>query len=239
MNALPVFLTAQWRALVMLNYAVDPALLAPFVPAGTQLDAWHGRALASIVGFRFLETRVRGFRIPFHADFDEVNLRCYIRREGGGEVRRAVVFIKEIVPRRAIAWVANTLYGENYIALPMRHEVALPGTTSYSWRHRGRWDRVTATTSGAPSAALPGSEEEFITEHYWGYARQRDGGTVEYQVEHPRWNVWRAASSELDVDIAALYGEQFAPYLRGAPSSAFVADGSAVIVRKGARLSAR
>lgn len=239
MNALPVFLTAQWRALVMQNFEVDPALLEPLVPAGTLLDAWRGRTLASIVGFRFLDTRVRGVKIPFHSDFDEVNLRFYVRREVGGEVRRAVVFIKEIVPRRAIAWVANTIYGEKYVALPMRHEVALPGTTSYSWRHRGRWERLAATTVGAPCAAQPGSEEEFITEHYWGYAAQRDGGTVEYQVEHPRWNVWRAATSELDVDVAALYGERFAPFLRGAPSSTLVADGSDVIVRKGARLPAR
>ncbi len=234
----PVFLSAAWRALVMLNYEVDSRLMAPLVPAGTELDSWHGRTLASVVGFRFLDTRVLGVRVPFHSDFDEVNLRFYVRREVAGEVRRAVVFVKEIVPRRAIAWLANTLYGEHYVALPMRHEVALPGRTSFAWRHRGRWDRVSATSEGAPSPALPGSEEEFITEHYWGYAQQRDGSTNEYQVEHPRWNVWRATACELDVDVAALYGAPFAPFLRGTPSSAFIADGSEVLVRKGTRLPA-
>lgn len=233
MAAAPIFLRAEWRSLVMANFEVDPRVLAPFVPAGTELDAWRGRTLASVVGFRFLATRVLGVRVPFHADFDEVNLRFYVRRVQGGELRRAVVFLQEIVPRRAIAWVARTLYGEPYVALPMRHAVALPGTTSYEWRRAGRWERVAATTAAPPAPIASGSEEEFITEHYWGCTRRRDGTTLEYQVEHPRWNVARATAAELDADVATLWGGPFAAHLRGRPSSAFVADGSEVVVRRG------
>lgn len=235
------FLTAQWRALVMANFAVDPAVLAPLVPEGTELDSFDGRTLMSVVGFRFLETRVLGVRVPFHADFNEVNLRFYVRRRVGAAVRRAVVFVKEIVPRRAIEWIANTIYGEHYVTLPMRHTVELPGRVAYEWRHRGRWNRLAATAVGEPQPVAAGSEEEFITEHYWGYAQRPGRPTVEYQVEHPRWRAWRVAPAavEFDVDAESLYGSNFAPALRLAPTSVLIADGSAVVVRAGAAMTVR
>ena len=83
---------------------------------------------------------------------------------------------------------------------------------------------------------MPGSEAEFITEHYWGYAAQRGGGTVEYRVEHPSWRVWHAHAHALDADVATLYGPAFAASLTAAPRSAFVAEGSPVIVRRGVRV---
>jgi hypothetical protein len=228
----------------MLNFEVEPAVVRPFVPRGTEIDFWQGRAFVSLVGFRFEKTRVLGVPIPWHRDFDEVNLRCYVRRRCGDEARRGVVFIKEIVPRRMIAWVARTLYNENYVALPMRScteppsSARLTGSFAYEWFHGGRWHSLTASVTGAPQVAVPGSEEEFITEHYWGYARQTDGSAVEYGVEHPPWHVWRA-TAQLDCDVAALYGTGFAACLAKAPTSAFVAEGSAVVVRQGRRLAAQ
>lgn len=234
-----IFLTAEWRHLVMLNYAVDPALLRPLVPAGTELDRWEGTTFVSMVGFLFLRTRVLGVPVPFHRDFEEVNLRFYVRRRGPEGWRRGVVFVKEIVPRRAIAWVARTVYGENYVALPMAHTLpAGDGTLEYRWRHAGGPCALRATIRGEPDPLAPGSEAEFIAEHYWGYARQRGGGSVEYRVEHPRWRAWRAESAALEGDMAALYGRDFAGPLGSAPSSAFVADGSDVVVRRGVRLPA-
>jgi uncharacterized protein len=103
----------------MLNYEVDAALLAPYIPSGLEIDYWQGRTYVSLIGFRFLNTRVLGFPIPFHRSFDEVNLRFYVRREEC----RGVVFIREIVPRAAIALVARRVYGENYVSLPMRHQI--------------------------------------------------------------------------------------------------------------------
>jgi uncharacterized protein YqjF (DUF2071 family) len=239
------FLTAEWRDLVMLNYEVDPGILAGLVPAGTELDLWQGRALVSVVGFHFRRTRVMGVAIPGHCNFEEVNLRFYVRREGPEGWRRGVVFVKEIVPRFAIAWVARALYNENYVALPMRHAVAeLAGgagrSVGYEWRHDGRWCRVGVVTSGQAGIPPADSEATFITEHYWGYARQRDGGTVEYQVEHPQWRVSAASESRFECDVAALYGAPFARFLGVLgmpPASAFLADGSPVTVRKGVRLT--
>ena len=229
------FLTAEWRYLAMLSYEVEPELLRSRVPRGTELDSWNGRTFISVVGFRFSGTRVLGVAFPFHRNFDEVNLRFYVRRETAGELRRGVVFIKEIVPRAAIAWVARNIYNEQYVALPMRHRIS-PPEVSYEWRYDGRWNRVSITCDGDPFIAPETSEEAFITEHYWGYAVQRDGTTLEYRVEHPRWSVWRSAAASLEGDVSALYGRDFGEVLRGEPSSAFVADGSDVMVRRGVKL---
>lgn len=230
-----VFLTAEWRSLLMMNYAVDPALLRPLVPQGVELDLWQGQALVSMVGFLFLHTKVLGLPIPFHRHFEEVNLRFYVRREAPEGWRRGVTFVREIVPRLAIASLARGLYNEPYLACPMRHRLA-PGSCEYAWRFDGRWNSMSAEFEGAPAAIGEGTAEEFIFEHYWGYTRLRDRSTAEYQVEHPRWRAWRAKNPRLDCDAAALYGADFAPALGGDPVSAFLAEGSPISVRRGARL---
>ena len=239
------FLRAEWRYLVMLNYEVDPALLAAHVPAGTTLDLHEGRALASIVAFRFLRTRVLGVPVPLHRDFDEVNLRFYVRRElPGGEVRRAATFIRELVPRRAIALTARLAYNEPYQSAPMRSTApagltAAPGRLVYEWQTGGRWQQAAATAVGAPAVPAAGSETAFVAEHYWGYTRQRDGGTVEYQVEHPPWRTWVAVDVAFDADVRGLYGAEWEGVLEGTPRSAFVAEGSAVTVYRPRRVVGR
>ena len=229
------FLTAEWRSLAMLNYRIDPSLLADLVPAGTELDTFAGEHYVSVVGFMFLKTKVRGVPIPLHRNFEELNLRFYVRRKEADGWRRGVVFVRELVPRFAIAWVARTFYNENYISLPMRHQVA-GVNTAYQFKHAGRWNTLSVRTAGAPSFAAPGSVEEFITEHYWGYARQRDGGTLAYEVQHPPWKIFPVAESAFDCD-KAFYGAQFTETLSAAPASAFLADGSAITVKSGIRLA--
>ncbi len=221
----------------MLNYEVAPACLAALLPRGTELDEWRGRCYASMVGFLFRDTRVLGVPVPFHRDFEEVNLRFYVRRRAPEGWRRGVVFVKEIVPRAAIAFFARALYGENYVALPMRHR-ADGGSLSYEWTLAGRSNRLSLAAAGEPQPLVPGGEPEFIAEHSRGDARLRDGGTVEYRVEHPPWRVAPAAQARLDCDVAALYGAAFVGVLGAQPASAFLAEGSAVAVHRGARLPA-
>lgn len=229
------FLTAQWSHLVMLNYEMDPAMLQSHVPRGTELDMWQGKTMVSMVGFLFLDTKLRGIPIPFHRNFEEVNLRFYVRRNAPDGWRRGVVFIKELVPRLAIATVARVCYNENYEAMPMRHLIN-PDEVSYGWHWQRRWHSLSAQITGAPQRLQAGSEAEFITEHYWGYAKQRDGGTVEYKVEHPPWQVWRAHTATLDCDVKGIYGEPFVAALREPPTSAFVAVGSPITVYQGIKL---
>jgi uncharacterized protein len=229
------FLTAQWRDLVMLNYAIDPELLRGRVPRGVELDFHGGRTFVSVVGFRFLDTRVLGFAIPFHRNFPEVNLRFYVKRVVGAETRRGVVFIRELVPRAAIAWTARLAYNEPYRVVPMRESVVrpengAPGSAEYRWRARGLEYGIRAEFNGDLMPLAPGSEEEFIAEHYWGYGATRGGSLVEYQVEHPPWRIWRTASHSVSGDLGAFYGEPFTSVLRRKPTSVFVAEGSEVSV---------
>jgi uncharacterized protein YqjF (DUF2071 family) len=234
------FLTAEWRWLALLNYEADPKLLLSLVPVGTELDSWQGRTFLSLVAFRFLNTRVGGLPIPLHRNFDEVNLRFYVRRIDGGQVKRGVVFIKEIVPRRAIAWAARTFYNENYVAMPMDHRIDIgEGTvaTEYRWGCSQIANRIAVNAAGLPALPTSGSQEEFITEHYWGYARQRDGGTMEYEVEHPQWRVWNACDLSVEGDFKRLYGVELGEVLQQRPASAFLAEGSAVTVYRGRRIA--
>jgi len=228
------FVTAEWRHLLMLNYGIEPPALAGRVPAGCELDDCSGDTLISVVGFRFLRTRVLGLSVPLHRDFDEVNLRFYVRRRVEGVWRRGVVFVREIVPRRAIALVANGLYGESYVAMPMRSEIDDDASRlSYSWRRGGVWERLSAERSGPWVIPEDGTEASFITEHYWGYARQRSGRTIEYEVTHPQWRVAAASDASLECDVTTLYGPEFRDALAATPHSALVAEGSPVVVRRG------
>ncbi len=250
------FLSARWRHLVMLNYAVDPSLFEAMVPRGVQLDLHEGSCYASIVAFLFQGTRVKGIPVPGHMDFEELNLRFYVRRNKpdpvrGLDHRRGVAFVKEVVPRAAIAFVARSLYNENYVSLPMRHHILSPegqqrtgddnlatgDQVSFGFRTEdGVWGEVGATISGPARPLQAGSHAEFIAEHYWGYARQKDGGTVEYEVKHPPWRVFDAKEPIFTGSIDALYGRTLAAALSGPPASVFVAEGSAVEVCDGETL---
>jgi uncharacterized protein YqjF (DUF2071 family) len=237
------FLTAEWRYLAMLTFETEAALLRPFVPRGTELDTHNGRALLSLVGFRFLRTRVLGCRVPFHQDFDEVNLRFYVRREVQGELRHGVTFIREIVPRRLITLVARSAYNEPYVTLRMHSDVppapvAAPGRIRYAWRCSAGWQSLALTAMGAPRLPDHGTEYAFISEHHWGYTRQRDGSTLEYRVEHDPWRLWVGADAAVPGDTVALHGGVFARSLSTGPTSAFLAQGSSVTLTRPRRLGA-
>jgi uncharacterized protein len=235
-----IFLSAEWRDLVMLNYEVEPALLQNHIPPGTQLDAFEGKTYVSLVGFRFCRTKLLGFLpVPFHANFDEVNLRFYVNRKEGDEVRRGVVFIAEVVPRWAIAATARALYNENYKSCAMVHRIESSDSAKiaeYQWRVAGRWCKLSAQAQGAPAHPAEGSLEQFITEHYWGYSAQRAGGSLEYHVAHPSWQVWSTITAEFEGDASVLYGTVIGNALQRRPDSAFIADGSRVTVSTGRRM---
>jgi len=223
----------------MLNYEVEPSLLNRYVPPGTVLDSFQGRTYLSLVGFRFCHTKLLGcFPVPFHSNFDEVNLRFYVRRKEGCDDRRGVVFIAEVVPMRAIAATARIVYGENYKHFPMRHHIETEGvsrTAEYQWQLGHHWCALSAQTLGPPAYPQERSLEQFITEHYWGYATPRGGGCVEYHVSHAPWQVWATANARFEGDAHALYGDDLANVLQRRPDCAFVADGSPVIVFRGNR----
>ena len=221
----------------MLNYVVDPKLLEPSIPRGLELDTFHSVTYVSVVGFLFLRTRIFGISFPFHRDFEEVNLRFYVRHRAVDGWRRGVVFVREIVPRRVIATLARLLYGEPYSAFPMRHSIERDAgklRCRYEWQRNGRLEFVAAAATGEPKPIEPGSLEEFITEHYWGYTARRSG-VSEYRVEHQRWRLWPAQTTKFEADVATLYGPQFVETLSVPPASAFIAEGSHVEVLRRTR----
>ncbi len=229
------FLKAEWRKLVMANYGIDPKILAPYLPPKTELDLWKGTCYVSLVGFMFLNTKVKGFSIPFHINFEEVNLRFYVRFHHENEWRRGVVFIKEIVPKPALTFVANTLYNEHYETLPMNHSWKQDNDTlqvEYCWKMK-TWNSISVTTSTEIVPITSGSEEEFITEHYWGYTRINKFKTAEYGVEHPRWGIYKTLSFKIDVDFADVYGNEFGELRSTQPVSVFLAEGSDIFVKEG------
>lgn len=233
------FLTAEWRNLLMANYAIEPAVLKPYVPCYTELDTYNNIHYVSLVGFLFTNTKVGGIRFPFHTTFEEVNLRFYVRYKESGAWKRGVVFMKEIVPRRMITFVANTLYKEKYATHPMKHVWELNGDNlkvEYYWKVGQDWNFLKAVAAKNPSPLIEGSEEAFITEHYWGYTHVNKTCTGVYEVAHPAWNIHTVKDYSIQCDTAALYGQPFVEALAAPPRSVFLAEGSPIKVLGGGRL---
>jgi uncharacterized protein len=229
------FLEAEWRKLAMANYAVDPKLLERYLPYKTELDIWRNTCYVSLVGFMFLNTRLKGFRIPFHANFEEVNLRFYVRFNENGEWKRGVVFIKEIVPKPALTFVANRVYKEKYETMAMSHAWKVDQESllvQYNWK-KGDWNSFQVKASNAERDIGSDSEEEFITEHFWGYTFVNQNRTSEYGVEHPRWKVYNVNEHRVDVDFQHVYGNDFGFLIKEKPRSVFLAEGSTIVVREG------
>ncbi|QHL86578.1 DUF2071 domain-containing protein [Nibribacter ruber] len=233
------FLQAEWRKLILANYEIDPAILVKYLPAGTELDFWKGTCFVSLVGFMFQDTKLKGLPIPFHTDFEEVNLRFYVKRLENGIYKRGVVFIKEIVPKPALSLVANVIYGEPYVTARMKHswvhkEVALE--VEYQWK-KNVWHslKVAAASNCIPITEY--SEAEFITEHYWGYTKRTQKKTSVYEVTHPRWDMYPVSDYSIQVDFQLNYGADFGFLSTATPTSVFLAEGSPIIVKVGSVLN--
>ncbi|MDG5492515.1 YqjF family protein [Psychroserpens sp. SPM9] len=223
------FLNAYWKNLMLINYEIDPNLLKPFVPKGTELDFFNGKCNVSLVGFMFMNTKVLGLKLPGHIHFEEVNLRFYVKHND----KRGVVFIKEIVPKPLITWVANTLYHEHYETHRMRHrwiEHETHKEFEYQWKLNQKWQSISVSTDKVASDITEDSEAQFITEHYFGYTKHHHT-TFEYEVEHPTWRQLKVKDFKIDVDFSANYGSTFDVLNRVEPTSVILAEGSKVSVK--------
>jgi uncharacterized protein YqjF (DUF2071 family) len=223
------FLTAEWRNLFLATYAVPPALLQKRLPPGLELDTRDGSAFVSLVAFEFLNTRVLGVPWPGYRNFAELNLRFYVRHAG----QRGVVFVREFVPRRLVAWPARLLYNEPYLAAPLtasRIEDDARRTVDYRLHFGGRENLLSVT--GAKPSYLPGesTNEHFFKEHRWGFGTTRRGRTLRYEVAHPAWEVFPVLSSHIDLDWGAVYGPEWESLSKATPYSTVFAVGSPVRV---------
>ncbi|WP_316803373.1 DUF2071 domain-containing protein [Pedobacter nototheniae] len=233
-----VFLTAEWRKLALANYAVDQDILLKYLPPHVELDDWQGKYYVSLVGFMFVNVKLKGLNIPFHSTFEEVNLRFYVKYNENGVWKRGVVFIKEIVPKPAITFIANTIYKENYQTLPMKHlwiEQENQLEVEYQWKTKN-WNKFSVTALSKSESIALGSKEEFITEHYWGYTKVGVNKTSEYGVEHPVWEVYPVKEFTINVDFGTNYGQEFSYLAHTEPDSVMLAEGSEISVLSGKKI---
>ena len=232
------FLTASWENLIFANYKIDRKPFEKYLPTHTEFDTFEGNDYASIVGFLFKDVRIKGIKFPFHHTFEEINLRFYVRHKVGNEWRRGVVFVKEIVPKHIISLIANKLYDENYATMPTKHhwkQYENQQHIQYEWKHEN-WNQLSVLASKEGLQAKTGSEEEFITEHYWGYAQNKRKQTTEYQVNHQKWTIHKVVEYKLACDLSLLYGNEIANAMEKSPSSVFLANGSEVSIMSGRKI---
>lgn len=226
------FLKAEWRKLAIINYEINPEVLLGYLPEGTELDFYKGKCYVSMVGFMFLNTKLLGLPIPFHRNFEEVNLRFYVKKKEHGIWKRGVVFIKEIVPKPALSFVANSIYKENYHTLPMKNNIYEDGNElliRYSWKDKN-WHSIQITADNTAQPMEPDSEFEFITEHYYGFTK-KDDKTSEYEVCHPKWDFYQVKDHELKIDFGTIYGQDFEYLNHHEPVSVMLAEGSDIKVK--------
>ena len=223
------FLTARWSHLAILTYEVPPALLEPHLPSGLRLDTRGGRAFASLVAFDFEDTRVGGVAWPGARRFPEINLRFYVT-DGP---RRGVVFVRELVPKPLVSWLARALYHEPYLVAPIESRVDEGASEVLAERRllwRGRHHRVEVNGHKPATRPAEDSDEHFFKEHHWGFGRTRRGHPIGYEVRHPVWDVYPVRSWSLDLDWAAVYGPAWGALAAEKPVSVILAAGSPVSV---------
>ena len=227
------FLNASWENLIMANYIVDPKVLVPYLPNGVELDFYNGQTYVSLVGFMFKNTRIFQVPIPGLGTFEEINLRFYVTRKKGKELKRGVVFINETVPNKLVAWIANRLYNEHYIAVPTKHEWNVNAenkTIEYRWKIAKKWNSLSVIAGLEKKLMAKESFEEFIFEHYYGYSRINKSISEEYQIEHARWKINDVIQYTINCDFEKMYGNNFDFLNSSIPKSVIIAEGSAVAV---------
>ena len=100
----------------------------------------------------------------------------------------------------------------------------------YQWKYEGSWNTLNVDADAKPIRLEPGSKEEFITEHFWGYTAIGPAHCGEYEVAHPRWDIHPVHSHSIDCNFGGLYGQAFAGLKDLTPASVFLAEGSPIKV---------
>ena len=228
------FLSARWENLIMANYEVDPKLLKDYLPHGVELDFYNNRTFVSLVGFMFKKTSLFNIPIPFLGTFEEINLRFYVKRVEENTIKRGVVFINETVPYKPVAWLANKLYKEHYISIPTKNTIGISNLSKnikYAWKINKEWNHIAVNGANIKEPMLPGSIEEFIFEHYYGYTKINEQHSQEYKVNHPRWQVNKVIHYSINCDFKSMYGNDFSFLSNHEPASVILAEGSEVTVK--------
>jgi uncharacterized protein YqjF (DUF2071 family) len=228
-----IFLKGEWRNLIMINYEIDPDVLAAYLPAHTELDTFNGKHYVSLVGFLVKDSKVKGVIVPYHRTFEEINLRFYVRHvKPDGTWKRGVVLIKEIVPKKLSALVANKIFGENHEACDTRHLWSNPTedkvSIEYMWKRTTDWDWIAVTAAGVSYFPKQKTEEHYLTEQDRVYSKGKKNTTTEYNIEHSNWRIHKVHYSDINCNFEKNFGKDFAHLNKAKPASVYLADGSAI-----------
>lgn len=229
-----LFLKANWENIIMVNYEIDPQLLIPFLPKGVDLDLFNGKCYISLVGFMFKNTKLFNVPIPFFGNFEEINLRFYVKRtEENNIIKRGVVFINETIPYPIVAWVANKLYNEHYTVVPTKHNINKTSSSQnieFEWMLNKKWNSIYVEASNESESMKNNSLEKFIYEHYYGYTKINESKTEEYKLQHPSWKTHKVYDYKINCDFEAMYGKAFSVLNNTKPEAVFIAKGSSVAI---------
>lgn len=221
------------------NYEVDPYILRPYLPFGTELESFNGKHYVSLVAFRYCQTKLLNIKVPFHTMFEEINLRFYVKREvKPGVWRSEVAFTKLFFPKTALTLVAKHIYKENYETVKMRHEWREEGSnliTNYGLKN-DRWHNFELLSDKEVTGVVSGSDDEFFSKHFWGTSQIDDKSSTLYKIEHPEWLVHPVKDSSITFDFGKVFGKDFAHLTNEEPNSVQLYDGSEVVVYRKAIL---
>lgn len=220
-----LFMRAHWHHVLSLTYPVDEKLLLPYLPSGARISELKGSPRVSLVAFGFKDTRVKGIKIPLHVNFPEINLRFYVEVEG----KRAVVFIREFVPRPAISLVAKGIFNEPYKTILMKMNIE-DRKSEVRVSHSFKGNMIQANLSSILSVPDTNSPEYWLTHHELGVGRSHSGETQLYKVKHPVWELYNIKTLDWKVDFKSLYGKEWEFLNTLEPSHTTVARGSEVEV---------
>ncbi len=229
-----IFLKANWEHIIMANYEINPQILIPFLPKGVELDLFEGKCFISLVGFMFKNTKLFTIPIPFFGNFEEINLRFYVKRtEEDNTIKRGVVFINETIPYPIVAWVANKLYNENYTVVPTKHKINTLSNfknITFKWLFDKNWNSIFVKAENAAATMTENSLEKFIYEHYYGYTKINEHQTEEYKLQHPSWKTHKVIDYRINCDFEKMYGKYFSVLDNTKPTAVFIAEGSEVAI---------
>ena len=230
-----VFLRSNWLRLASANYIIEPHLLDKYIPKGTVLEEHNGKHYVSLVAFRYSQTRLLNIQVPFHTNFEEINLRFYVKRKIAPHVWRSeVAFTKLFFPKTALTFVAKHIYKENYETKRMRHnwsENDRQLLTSYGLK-KNRWHDFELMTEKESNVIDAHSSEAFFSKHYWGTSQINDNSCTIYKIEHPEWKVFRVNDWKINFDFNKVFGSEFKHLTDNKPESVYLYDGSEVVVHK-------
>jgi hypothetical protein len=223
-------MTASWKRLINMTYAVSPELLLPHVPAGVTLDCIDGKAFVGLVPFSFENVTMNRLRIPFHQSFPEINLRFYVKHRLG----RGVVFLRECAPKRAVVWLARKKYNEPYCCKKMKEKVRMFTDGTFSVAH-SLWSNGIKNTVEVTARTTPVFPDKNSSAHYFkelelGFGIAHNKQTMLYRIHHPEWEVFPVVSYALNMNFGAVFGEKWAFLSAEKPLDVSLVKGSAVTV---------